>query len=437
MSSRRYRLGELLEITSSKRIHMKDYVSFGVPFYRGKEVIERAKGYCISTELFISSEQHEELKLKFGSPQDGDILLTSVGTLGVPYYIFGDGDFYFKDGNVTWFRNFSEKVNSKFLFYWLASPTTQRRLDEISIGSTQRALTISALKSLEILLPDISLQQVIVSVLDALSDRITFLRETNATLESIAQALFKSWFVDFDPVRAKMEGRAPEGMDEATAALFPDSFEESELGLVPRGWNAGSFSNLIRLHKGTINPGAHADLEFQHFSLPAFDNGQMPIVEYGALIKSNKTTVPKEAVLLSKLNPHIPRVWLPSSVVENAICSTEFLPFVPTGPASTAFVYCLLKTPGFSLALRQLVTGTSNSHQRVKADGVLSLRSVVPPATVVAAFDSLASSLLSRLRQNRVQATTLVRIRDTLLHRLISGQRRLSEEDSSNIRSSS
>ena len=82
-----------------------------------------------------------------------------------------------------------------------------------------------------------SLQVEIATTLGALDDRITLLRETNATLEAIAQALFKSWFVDFDPVRAKMEGRAPEGMDEATAALFPNAFEETELGLVPRGWS--------------------------------------------------------------------------------------------------------------------------------------------------------------------------------------------------------
>ena len=83
-------------------------------------------------------------------------------------------------------------------------------------------------------------------ILGALDDRITLLRETNATLEAIAQALFKSWFVDFDPVRAKQEGRAPEGMDEATAALFPDGFEESELGLVPRGWRVGSIDDYAK-----------------------------------------------------------------------------------------------------------------------------------------------------------------------------------------------
>ena len=90
--------------------------------------------------------------------------------------------------------------------------------------------------------------------MQALDDRITLLRETNATLEAIAQALFKSWFVDFDPVRAKMEGRTPEGMDEATAALFPDGFETSELGEVPRGWSVGTLNEILKLRNDRIQP---------------------------------------------------------------------------------------------------------------------------------------------------------------------------------------
>ena len=111
-------------------------------------------------------------------------------------------------------------------------------------------LSLSDQKRLRITLLAIEEQRTVAALIDALDDRITLLRETNATLEAIAQALFKSWFVDFDPVRAKQEGRTPEGMDEATAALFPDGFEESELGLVPRGWRVGSILDFAALLSG-------------------------------------------------------------------------------------------------------------------------------------------------------------------------------------------
>ena len=273
-------------------------------------------------------------------------------------------------------------------------------------------------------------ERVAISVMiGSLDDRISLLRETNATLEAIVQALFKSWFVDFDPVRAKQQGRIPDGTDESTAALFPDSFEESELGAVPSGWKVGTLSDLMHLHKGSTNPGAMPKTEFQHFSLPSFDAGQMPAIELGSAIKSIKTTVPAPAVLLSKLNPHIPRNWLPSYVGNNAVCSTEFLPFVPCGSATTSFIYCLLAAPNFSKTLTQLVTGTSNSHQRIRAEGVLSSSTTIPPASVIAAFDDVTSPLLARWKSNREDSQILATLRDTLFPRLISGQLRLPETE--------
>jgi len=297
----------------------------------------------------------------------------------------------------------------------------------INVGAVFDSLRCRDIPNFSLPIPPLDEQREIATVLAALDDRITLLREINATLEGIAQALFKSWFVDFDPVRAKVEGREPEGMDEATAGLFPDAFEESELGLVPKGWAVGTLSDLLRLHKGTVNPGLQPATLFQHFSLPAFDNGQSPVVELGSAIKSNKTTVPIDGVLLSKLNPHIPRIWLPTIVAENAVCSTEFLPFVPTRHATTAFVYCLLSAPNFSSVLCQLVTGTSNSHQRIRPEGVLSMPSVLPPTKLIFEFDCISCGLLDRLKANRGQIQTLTALRDTLLPRLISGQLRIPE----------
>jgi type I restriction enzyme S subunit len=372
-----------------------------------------------------TDEEHYLGRIKRAMPQAGDIVITREAPMGDVCQI-PEGLKCCLGQRQVLLRPDPKKVDSRFLLYALQSPYIQHQIGwNEGTGSTVSNLRIPVLEALSVPTPELAVQREVAETLGAIDDRITLLRETNTTLEAIAQALFKSWFVDFDPVHAKMHGRAPEGMDEATAALFPDSFEESELGPVPKGWQVGSLADLLKLHKGSVNPLIHHDVLFSHYSLPAFDNGQIPVFEYGAEIKSNKTTVPTDAVLVSKLNPHIPRIWLPSVVGSNAVCSTEFLPFVPTSRSTTNFVYALLIEPSFMLSMSQLVTGTSNSHQRIKPDSVLSRKHLVPHETCIKKFDEVVSSLIERMKATRQQIQSLSALRDTLLPRLISGQLQL------------
>ena len=191
------KLGDVAEITSAKRIYYSEYVPNGVPFFRSKEIIERFKRQNTSTELFIKRERYEEIKLKFGAPQGGDILLTSVGTLGVPYLVRKEDEFYFKDGNLTWFRNINSKtIDIRFLYFWIISVIGQQKLYEASIGSTQPALTIIGLKDVEILLPPFPEQRAITGVLSSLDDKIDLLHRQNKTLEAMAEAVFRQWFIE-------------------------------------------------------------------------------------------------------------------------------------------------------------------------------------------------------------------------------------------------
>ncbi len=144
------KISKLLEITSSKRIFYSEYVTSGIPFYRSKEIIELSTKPKISTELFITEERYHDIKVKFEVPKKGDILLTAVGTLGVPFQIRDNHKFYFKDGNLIWFKNFDKTISSDYVYNWLKLKSTQDKLNTISIGSTQKALTITSLKELEI-----------------------------------------------------------------------------------------------------------------------------------------------------------------------------------------------------------------------------------------------------------------------------------------------
>ena len=189
-------LCEIVDIGSSKRIFYKEYVPVGIPFYRSKEVIEKHNGKAISTELHISIEKYNDIKEKFGVPVEGDILLTFVGTLGIPYIVQKDEKFYFKDGNLTWFRNFNNSLLNQFLYYWLISPVGKGELDMVSIGSTQPALTIRGLKGITINTPPLPEQKAIASVLSSLDDKIDLLHRQNKTLEAMAETLFRQWFVE-------------------------------------------------------------------------------------------------------------------------------------------------------------------------------------------------------------------------------------------------
>ena len=148
-------MGDITDVGSSKRIFLKEYIENGIPFYRGKEIIQLSKGSNISTELFISEDRFNDIKSKFGVPLRDDILISSVGTIGVSWLVENDDPFYFKDGNLTWIKNYSSRVNGNFISQWLRSSETQDQIRSETIGSTQQALTISALRTLKLALPPI------------------------------------------------------------------------------------------------------------------------------------------------------------------------------------------------------------------------------------------------------------------------------------------
>ena len=145
--------------------------------------------------------------------------------------------------NLFLLRTNQEKTNQKFIYFYLKA--NESYIKQFATGTAATTITKNAVRELEILLPPLSEQKAIASILSSLDDKIELNQQMNQTLEAIARAIFKSWFVDFDPVRAKMAGNQPVGMDAATANLFPDSFEESALGLIPKGWKVGTVGDVI------------------------------------------------------------------------------------------------------------------------------------------------------------------------------------------------
>ncbi|GKT23585.1 restriction endonuclease subunit S [Acidovorax sp. SUPP3334] len=309
--------------------------------------------------------------------------------------------------------------DTSFLFYTLLH--SRAEIETLAEGSVQKNLYVSTLGNLKIALPSLVEQKAIGSQLGALDDRITLLRETNATLEAIAQALFKSWFVDFDPVRAKMEGRAPEGMDEATAALFPDTLEESELGWVPKGWGQGTLPDIAKPVKKQLSPANFHD-GINYVGLEHIPRRSLSLTDWDTAdgLESAKAAFAAGDILFGKLRPYFHKVVVAPF---DGVCSTDVLVFQPTRLEYRGVAMMHL----FSADLIGYAERLSNGAKmpRVSWSDLAAYPIVVPPISVSQAYTESVAPLIARMTHNVHAAQTLSTLRDTLLPRLISGQLRL------------
>jgi type I restriction enzyme S subunit len=397
---------------------VSEYVADGIPFLRSQNV--EPLRINDADLKFIAPSFHERLRKSALSP--GDVVIVRTGKPGA-CAVIPDSLTVANCSDLVIVRCGPE-LDPRFLAYYVNS-VAAHHVDSHLVGAVQQHFNVGSARKMVMRLPDVQEQRAIAHILGTLDDKIELNRRMNETLEAMARALFKSWFVDFDPVRAKAEGRDP-GLPKNIAELFPDSFADSELGKIPKGWRVGRFGDVLEQLRDQENPLAAPDALFHHFSIPAFDEGQTPRLEYGESIKSLKSRVPAGVILLSKLNPEIERVWMIDvRPGERAVCSTEFLVLRALSPFTRSYVYCLARSPLFRQQIEGLVTGTSKSHQRAQVDSILNLAVVVPPSSIVAAFDHSANSLLARTLECRRESLTLAALRDALLPKLISGELRV------------
>jgi type I restriction enzyme S subunit len=302
----------------------------------------------------------------------------------------------------------NEQIVSKNFLYWALKASDTHRL---RTGSAQAQIVIGSLEKFGIVIPTDRLQQAeIACTLDALDDRITLLRETNATLEAIAQALFKSWFVDFDPVRAKMEGRIPEGMDEDTARLFPDALEESELGLVPRGWKVGVLGDLLAPKRGK----SITKLKCIAGNIPVVAGGLEPAYFH------NQYNARGPVVTISASGANAGFVRLYQQDIWASDCS-----FISTEQSDTPyFWYLFLKFNQERIYSMQ--QGAAQPH--ISPSDLMRLTAYSQNSSEIRdCFNKLVSPFFARIGLANFKIQTLATLRDTLLPRLISGQLRLPE----------
>ena len=380
----------------------------------------------VSDVMHISPEieaKHERTRLK-----GGEVLLTIVGSVGqvavAPPHLAG-----FNVARAVAVLHPLPHVQAEWIALCLRSPLSQRLLGSRANTTVQTTINLRDLRALPIAMPSGDERREISSFLGVLDDRISLLRETNATLEAIAQALFKSWFVDFDPVRAKRDGRAPEGMDEATAALFPDSLAESKRGPIPLGWRVGSFLEIAELLSGGTPKTDRT--EYWGGGIPWASARDVSQSTEPALLYTERTITPKG--LKESSTRIVPAM---ATVVVARGATTGRMVFLGNEMAMNQTCYALTSKFQAPIALHLLLrreigalVGAAHGSvfDTITTSTFSQSKVVLAPVELVKRFEELVDPLYRKIVASVRAAQVLTAIRNSLLPRLISGQLRLQE----------
>lgn len=335
--------------------------------------------------------------------------------------------------HVAIIRPKSQEIDPRYLRFFLVAPRQQELLLSLaSGGGTRKALTKTMLENLRIPKPPLDVQRRMVEPLDLIEQCIRWRCRTNDTLESLARAIFKSWFIDFDPVCAKATGQQPGRMDADTAALFPSEFEDSELGLIPKGWRVEPIGNVIDTVSGstpsTRNPEYWEPAEYwwatpkdlSRLSSPVLWKTERRISEAG-LQRIGSGLLPKGSLLLSS---RAPIGYLALSQVPTAI-NQGFIGMLPAGHVTPSYMlfWCRFNMDTI------LQHANGSTFLEISRSSFRLIRMLVPPEPVVLRFHEVVDPLLERIAHNERLRGVLTELRDTLLPRLITGKLRIPEAD--------
>ena len=406
-------LGELTENLDGRRVPVKenDRKAGPYPYYGASGIVDRVDGYLFDGEYLLIGEDGENLR-----------------TRQTPIAFMATGKFWVN--NHAHIVRGNHRADTRFLSYVLS----QTDISGYLTGSTMPKLTQGNLNRLPVIAPPLAEQKAIAAVLGALDDKIEVNRRMNATLEAMARALFQSWFVDFDPVRAKQEGRKPTGMDDATAALFPDSFRKSELGEIPAEWGTMTLGDALevletgRRPKGGVSsfssgvPSVGAE---SIWGIGEFDFGKTKFIPQEFYAKMNSGKVQHLDVLLYKdggkpgeFRPRVGMFGHGFPFREYGINEHVFR--LRSASLGQLFLY-------FAVADPRVLLDFANKGGKAAIPGInqMDVRSALflqPSATLLAKFNNTVAPMIDRILRNSENSRTLATLRDTLLPKLLSGQ---------------
>ena len=407
-----YTLDQLCIVGSSKRVHLSDYVQQGIPFYRSKEVIELSSGKNISEQLFISSEKYSEIKSKFPVPQENDVLITAVGTIG-EILVVKDPNFYFKDGNLIWLRNINfEIIDIDYLYYFLKSDLFQKTIKYNNIGAVQKALTIDFLKTVKITLPSLDNQRKLVSVLKSIGKKLKINNQINQELEAMAKTLYDYWFVQFD---FPDQNGKPYKSSGGKMVYHPELKRE-----IPEGWGVAKLNEVVDLISGY--PFSSNDYvtsgKYKLYTIKNVQDGYTvdKVDNYLDFLPSNMSheCQLRRGDLIMSLTGNVGRVGMVYE--DDVLLNQRVLKLNPINKTHKSFIYSFFRSDVTKAHLENMSTGTSQKN--LSPIDIGNMMIPFPSESLLSKF----LDNLNMLENNLVENQQLTKLRDWLLPMLMNGQ---------------
>ncbi|MBR1432883.1 restriction endonuclease subunit S [Ruminococcus sp.] len=386
-------IGEHCTVTSSKRFHLEERCDSGVPFYCSKEIIQKVKGEEVTECDFISEDLYEDVKKRFGVPEAGDLLITTRGTYGVPY-IYKDVDrFYFADGNLTWLKDFDDSLSAQFLYYWVLSYEGQKKIDAIAKGTAQKAVPITSIKMLELYVPSIDKQKLIVEILHNYDNLIENNQKQIKLLEEAAQRLYKEWFVDFrfpGYENTKIVDGVPEGW---TVKVLSD-FADVVMGQSPKSEFYNTNKKGLPFHQGVSNYGV------RYVDDDIYSTSYTRLAEPNSILFSVRAPV-------GRLN-----------ITKNRIVIGRGLAAINDKNGYQSFLYYMLKERFY----KEDILGNGAIFASVSKDELLSQKFTVPTDELVSRYNKIVNDIDKKICDLDNQIKLSSESRDMLLPRLMGGE---------------
>ncbi|MBI2528709.1 MAG: restriction endonuclease subunit S [Candidatus Rokubacteria bacterium] len=394
----------------------------GIPLVTAKIVKD---GRILEPQEFIPHEDYERWMTR-GLPELGDVVLTTEAPLGEVAQL-GPGRVALAQRIIV-LRGRRDSLDSTYLKLALRSDFVQEQLHARATGTTVMGISQASLRQVVLPVPPLEEQRAIARILGALENKIELNRQINRTLEAMAQALFKSWFVDFDPVTAKTAGRQPLGMIKTTANLFPDRFADSGEGPLPVGWRLGVLADIAGINVRQISDSSPS-ASIRYVDISSVSPGRIDSLAHYAWANAPsraRRLVRHGDTIWSCVRPNRRSYCFIRNPAHDTVVSTGFAVLTPRSGAG-AFLYMSATTDEFVEYLTSHAEGSA--YPAVRPDSFARGRVVHPSEPIVRAFEEMVDPLLELAWRNNEESRALTALRDTLLPKLLSGEIRVREAE--------